>query len=543
MKTVKLAMNLFVILTLFLLTACSGEEKTTTSGSSNEAGSSGGTMFLGMVNPPTGFNPINSGDVAAVFLQKFMFESFLEMDGALNFEPKLAESFETTDNQTFTIKLNKDAKWSDGTPVSAEDVEFTFNLVANPLVETSVGAYISTFEGLDSGGKLPEGETEIPSVEIIDEKTIQFKTVKPVDPNMIKEQLGAKLLILPKHVLGEVDPAKLSQHPFMQKPTVTNGPFKFVQYAKDQYVEFEANTDYYLGAPELSKLFVKIMPAANMVAQLQTGELHMNVAGGIGKIIPTDYETVDKLENITTSIEPTIGFQTMMFNTETIKDVKVRQAITYALDRQKIVDNLLKGNGEVVDGPYTSVSPYLNKDVESYTYNQEKAKELLEEVSWDFDQTIKLVVPTGNKVREQSADLITQDLEAIGLKVEMTTYDFPTIMQKGAAGEFDLLLIGFTFTLDPEISALYAPNGTYNFMSFENKRVTELLTLGKAEPSAEVRKEIYNELQEIHHNELPYISLYSDSDYSAVSNDVLFGKPKVFGFHHELQKWAVSGAK
>ncbi|WP_078547384.1 ABC transporter substrate-binding protein [Litchfieldia alkalitelluris] len=546
MKKFKHAINLLVILSLLLLAACSGGDTTSTDSPENsgdDAKASAGTMFLGMVNPPTGFNPINSGDVAAVFLQKFMFDSFLEMDGPLNFVPKLAESFETTDNQTFTIKLNKNAKWSDGTPVTTADVEFTLNLVANPVVETAVGAYISTFEGLDSSGKLPEGETSIPSVKVIDEQTIEFKTSKPVDPNMIKEQLGVKLLVLPKHILGEVDPAQLSQHPFMQKPTVTNGPFKFVQYAKDQYVEFEANSDYYLGTPELSKLFVKIMPAANMVAQLQTGELHMNVAGGIGKIIPTDYETVDSLENVTTVIEPTIGYQTMMFNTETIKDVKVRQAIAYALDRQKIVDNLLKGYGEVIDGPYTSLSPYLNKDVEQYTYNQEKAKALLEEAGWDFNQTIQLVVPTGNKVREQSADLITQDLQAIGLKVEMTTYDFPTIMQKGEAGEFDLLLIGFTFTLDPEISALYDSKGTYNFMNFSNERVDELLTLGKAEPDADVRQQIYNELQDIHHAELPYISLYSDHDYAAISNDVVFGAPKIFGFHHDLQKWAVSGAK
>ncbi|MBD8068446.1 ABC transporter substrate-binding protein [Bacillus sp. PS06] len=543
MKTVKHAITILIIFSFLLLAACSGGEQPATSDSTSEASGSGGTMFLGMVNPPTGFNPINSGDVAAGFLQKFMFDSFLEMDGALNFVPKLADSFDTTDNQTFTIKLNKDAKWTDGTPVTAEDVAFTFNLVANPVVETAVGAYISTFEGLNANGKLPEGETSIPSVKVIDEKTIEFKTSKPVDPNMIKEQLGVKFMILPKHVLGDVDPAQLSQHPFMQKPTVTNGPFKFVQYAKDQYMEYEANTDYYLGAPELSKLFVKIMPAANMVAQLQTGELHMNVAGGIGKIIPTDYETVDKIENITTSIEPTIGFQTMMFNMETIENVKVREAITLALDRQKIVDNLLKGNGEVVDGPYTSVSPYLNKDLAPYSYDPEKAKALLEEAGWDFNKTLQFVVPTGNKVREQSADLIQQDLEAIGLKVEMTTYDFPTIMQKGEAGEFDLLLIGFTFTLDPEISAMYDPEGTYNFMGYNNERVTELLSLGKAEPSAEVRKEIYDELQEIHHAELPYISLYSDADYSAVSNDVLFGKPKVFGFHHELQKWAVTGAK
>lgn len=94
----------------------------------------------------------------------------------MEFTPKLAESFETEDNQTFTIKINKDANWTDGTPVTSADVAFTLNLVANPKTETAVGAYLTVLDGLTDDGKLPEGETEIPSITIVDEKTIQFKT-------------------------------------------------------------------------------------------------------------------------------------------------------------------------------------------------------------------------------------------------------------------------------------------------------------------------------------------------------------------------------
>ncbi|QRG70589.1 oligopeptide-binding protein AppA [Brevibacillus choshinensis] len=547
-KRIKQTISVAAIASLLVLAGCGGGN-TASSGTGSSAGNSsssssaGKTMFLGMVNPPILFNPINSADVASQFAEKFMFDSFLEMEGPMKFAPKLADSFETTDNQTFTIKINKDAKWSDGKPVTAEDAAFTFQLIANPKVETTVGAYLSMFDGLEITGKLKEGQTELASVKVLDEKTLQFKTKAPVDPNMIKEQLGTKLMILPKHALEKIDPSALSQDPFMQKPTVTNGPFKFVQYKKDQYIEYAKNPDYYLGAPELDKLFIKVMPAPNLVAQLQTGELHMNVAGGIGKIPPQDYDTVKKFENVRTKDEPQFGFQTMMFNTEKIPDPKVRQAIAYALDRPQIVDKLLKGYGEVVDGPYTSINPYLDKNLEKYSYNVEKAKQLLQEAGWDFNRELSFVVPLGNKVREQSADILTQNLQAIGLKVKVTTYDFPTIMQKAKAGDYELLLMGLTFTLDPEVSSLYSSIGSFNFMKYKNPKVDELLLKGKAEPNADKRKEIYAELQKIWNTDVPLITLYSDNEFSAISKQVSNGEPKVFGFHNHLEKWAVGGAQ
>lgn len=546
MKLAKRVLSLLAISSVLFVAACGGGGGSASPGTgttSDTQGGGGSTLFLGLVNPPILFNPINSADVASQFVEKFMFDSFLEMESPLHFVPKLADSFETTDNQTYTIRINKDAKWSDGKPVTAEDAAFTFQLIANPKVETTVGNYLAMFDGVGDNGKLKEGQTELASVKILDEKTIQFKTKAPVDPNMIKEQLGTKLMILPKHALEKIDPSALSQDPFMQKPTVTNGPFKFVQYKKDQYVEFVKNPDYYRGAPQVDKLFIKVMPAPNLVAQLQTGEVHMNVAGGIGKIPPQDFETVQKFENVRTKAEPTFGFQTLMFNTSAIQDPKVRQAIAYALDRQQIVDKLLKGYGEVVDGPYTSVSPYLDKSLEKFSYNPEKAKQLLKEAGWDFNRELQFVVPTGNKVREQSADILMQNLQAVGIKAKITTYDFPTVMQKAKAGDFDLMLMGYTFTLDPEVSSLYSSSGTYNFMKYKNDKVDQLLLQGKAEPNMEKRKAIYAQLQHIWNEDVPLISLYSDNDFAAISKKVTNGEPKVFGFHNHLEKWSVAGAQ
>lgn len=554
MKMFKKTASVLAVTSVLMLAACGGGNTSTsapsgggTAGSTTpapaaESGSKAGTLFLGMTNPPILLNPINSTDVASTFTEKFLFDTFLEMEGPLKFVPRLADGIETTDNQTFTIKINKDAKWTDGTPVTAHDALFTFNLIVNPKVETTVGSYLAMLDGLEPNGKLKEGVTSLSSAKVVDDKTLEFKTKAPVDPNMLKEQMGTKLMILPKHILEKVDPAALSQDPFMQKPTVTNGAFKFVQYQKDQYVELAANPDYYRGKPELEKIFIKVMPSANMVAQLQTGEVHMNVGGGIGKIPPQDYDTVKAMEHVVAKDEPTIGFQTMMFNMEKV-DPKVRQALAYAIDRQQIVDKLLKGYGEVIDGPYSSVSPYLDKNLQKYTFDTEKAKQLLQEAGWDFNREIQFMVPTGNKVREQSADIITQNFIAAGLKVKVSKFDFPTVMAKAKAGDYEVMLMGLTLTLDPDVSSLYGKGGTYNFMKYENPKSEELLNKGKSEPNSDVRKGIYNELQKLWNEDVPLITLYSDNDFVGISKKVSYGEPRVFGFHRDLEKWSVTGAQ
>lgn len=541
-QTFQKLMSMVAVFSLLLLAACSGATETTKKDNADSVSNADpNSMFIGLVNPPTGFNPINSGDVASTFIQKYFQDTLLEMDGPLNFVPRLAESFETEDGQHYTIKINKDAKWSDGTPVTADDLAFTINTIANPKSETTIGNNISMLAGLEANGKLAEGETELSSVKIVDEKTVELTTTVPVDPNYMKELFGLSIITLPKHILGDVPVEELSKHPYMQNPNVSSGAFKFVKYQKDQYVELAANKDYYMGAPKVEKLFIKIMPAPNLVAQLQTGELDFNVAKGIGKIAVQDYDTVKGFKNVSTEVEPTINFQTMFFNNKKInKDA--RKALSMAVDRGLIVDKLLKGYGEVVEGPYTSLSPYHDKSAGEIEYNPEKAKQLLEESGFDFNTTLELVVPIGNKVREQSAPIIAQNLEKLGVKTKITNYDFPTIMQKGKAGEFDLLLMGFALTLDPDVSQVYATGAAYNFMGYSNPELDELLVKGKQEADVEKRKVIYHSVLKKIIEDVPVLTLYSDHEFAGVNKRVAVGKPKTFGMHHNIQQWSVSGA-
>ncbi len=541
MKTLAQKLYIFVCISILLaMTACSNQSQPTVNSNSSQPPLSAGKkiIYVGITNPPATLNPIIAMDDTSQQLASILFESLYVLDESIRFQPKLAESFETTDNQNFVIKLNQKAKWTDGQPVTAEDILFTLQLMANPKVTSRGIQPLSVITGLDEQGRLPEGQTDIQGIKIVDPHTLTVHTKFPVDPTFLKEKLGVEIWFLPKHVLKDVEPEKLHQHPFMQKPNVTDGPFRVTELLKDQYVAFSPNKDYYRGKPKLDKLFFKVMPASNLVAQLQTGEIQMNFPA-IGKIAVEDFEKVKNMSNVRTIQGMPFEYQMMFFNVKTIPDAKVRQAIAYAINRQFLVDNLLLGEGQVFEGPYTPIHPYYDKNITKYDYDPAKAKQLLQEAGWDFNKTIDLAVSIGNKTREQEAVIIAENLRAVGLNVQINKYDLPTIVQKGAKHQFDLLLLGLPFQLDPDRSYFYQTGGAYNFAGYSNPQVDELIEKGKNEADPQKRHVIYGQILEILQHDLPTLSLFSEYNLKVVSKKVTVGEPKDQGMLYNVHEWDI----
>ncbi|ALV22874.1 Oligopeptide ABC transporter, periplasmic oligopeptide-binding protein OppA [Carnobacterium antarcticum] len=497
-------------------------------------------LYIGMTNPPDNFSPINAAGVSARWAQRFFYDALLDMPDALTFTPRLADSFETEDNQNYTIKLNPDANWSDGTPVTAEDVVFTYNLIADPEVETTRGVAVASLEGVTSSGKLEEGRTEIPNLVAVDDKTVTLKTETPVDPNYLKEFLAYGIFILPKHVWEDTPKSELANASFVTQPEVTSGPYTFVEYAKDSHIELTANPDYYRGEPEIKEVFLKIMNGTNLVTELQSGGLHMNASGGIGEVPTQELKTVEAIEGLEVNVQPSLTVQMMPINTEVFKDKYIRQALAHAINRNQIVESLLGGQGEIVESIYTSVSPYKNEELEPIAYDPELAKELITKSDFDMSQEIEIVVPVGNKVREQSAVLIQQDLEAVGFKVKLSNFDFPTVMEKGRSGDFDLMMYGYALNIDPDVTNYVGPEGVSNYSNYENPKNTALLEAGLAETDPEKRKAIYDEAQEIWQDDMFIVPLYSALDI-VVKNETLNGGITEFwpGSLTDVEAWTL----
>jgi peptide/nickel transport system substrate-binding protein len=524
---------------MLVITGCNTNETSSDGKKDREATKGDKSISIGITRSPASFNPLDRADWSQFYISSVMFNPLMEMDEDFKFIPRLADSIETTDNQTFTAKLNPNAKWTDGKPVTADDVLFSLEMLTHPKFSSLLTSQFQILEGLAKGGKFEGGSfADFPGAKKVDEHTITFKTQTPVDPNVFNEKIAANLKALPKHVLGNVSPDTLQQNPFMQKPTVTYGAYKFVEFQNNQYVALEANKDYFKGAPKVNKLFFKIMPVANLVAQFQNGDIDMNFPD-IGSLSLQDYETVKKMNHIITEDGAPVNYKLVGFNTKSL-DEKVRQAIAYGINRKGMVKDLLKGSGEVSTGPYAPVHPYYNEDIkDDYPYDPEKAKELLKEAGWDSSKTVNYIVPIGNQELEKVGDLIAANLKEVGINVQVQKSDIPGMIQKLKKGEFDMYSITFSFVLDPDVSFVYQSGASNNFTYWSNSEVDDLLAKGLRETDQNARKGLYDKFQKLHVKELPEIGLYADYRLRAVNKRVTVGGPKDIGMLINVHEWDV----
>lgn len=523
----------FVCIFALILPACASS-----TGSSGKNAKK--VINIGMMNAPSGFNPLEWTDIAQEVSCGLLFQDLVELDQDMKYKPMLADSITTTDNKTFTIKLNSNAKWSDGKPVTVDDETYTIGLISNPKVLSTVASNFNIIEGLDEKGKNATGSTDISGVKKIDDYTMTITTKAPMELTLFEDAIGTKLKALPMHILQSTAPDQIYQSSFIQNPTVSDGPFILEKYVKDQYVQFVANKDYFKGAPKLDGLIFKIMPGANITAQLQSGEIDMNDPN-LGLIPFEDNEKVKAMSNLTTTsegVESTI--QTLMINTKTITDPKVRKAISYAINRDMIINSLLKGQGQIIELPYLKESKFVNKDLKPTEYDPAKAKALLKEAGWDPNKAINFDIPTGNKVREQVADIITQNLQSVGIKVNPQKYDFVTSLATAKKHNFDIYLVGIpTYPMNPDVSSILKTGLGLNLSQYSNPEMDSLLSKGLNQTDPAQVKATYDRVQQIFAQDLPCPSVYVQNQLKAVNKRVIVGKPKNYGMFIDVYQWDV----
>ena len=233
------------------------------------------------------------------------------------------------------------------------------------------------------------------------------------------------------------------------------------------------------------------------------------------------------------------ALQFMFINNKNLSDVRLRQAISCAIDRNTIVEKLLKGQAEAEDSFFTSTNLYKNKSLPMTTLDVEKAKKLVKESGWDTAKPIRFYVPTGNKSREQAADLITENLKAIGLNIQMQKFDFATDMAKTKSGDYDLTIMGDTLIpIDPTYDLpFFVTKG--NYCNYENPEVDKIVDGVKVEVNNDKVKESLNKMQEILIKDVPMPILYATRELYATNKRVMNGKPKDYGTFINVYQWDV----
>lgn len=498
-----------------------GEPEPATDG--DGVGSSEKVLTIGLWSSPGNFSPINADSSYAYYVVGIVYDTLVAHTPELTFEPRLAEDWEVSEDATqITFHLNPNARFHDGQPVTAEDVAYTIQVIAHPEAQTNRGASLGPLVGL-TGGKTPDGGP-VEGVEVLDEHTIRFTFEQPVDMNFVLETLGTSVYVMPKHLVENVPVADLGTAAAFADGLIGSGPFKFVRYVTDQFVELEKNPDYHVAEPKLDRIVLRITSPTAMVAALRTGDIDMGAGQGIGEVPLQDWPTVQQMDGIVAKSFLTIGYQYMLINNEKpyFQDPRAKRAITHAVNRQLIVDQLLQGEGVVAVGPISPiVEQYYPDHLEPLAYDPDLARQLLDEAGRP-DGPLTLLVPTGNEIRVQSAALIQADLQAIGLTVNIETVDFPTVIARSQSGDYDFALLGWSSLFDPDVASQYATGGQYNFQKYSNPEVDRLLAQAVVTPDPDDRRQLYHRVYEIFQEDPPVVFLYFNTALTAQSERIVY---------------------
>lgn len=543
---VKKILSLTLVLCFVIsLTACGNNSKNNTNNDVKDNVNNGGNqnttkkiINVGVTYAPGTINPLSPNGEVATSVTGLMFLPLLEINSDMEFAPMLADSITTEDNLTFTIKLNDKATWTDGEKVTTDDVIYTIKQMANPKVGSIYSYVYAMFVGFDENGYVVDDTTDIPGIIRVDDTTLKFVAKDKVSLNTFNNSIGRYLWTVPEHVLKDIQPENLVASDFFQKPTVTNGPFKLLSYDRDHYVQLESNKDYFKGAPKIEQLNFNVMQGSQIYARLQSGEIDFNLPT-LGIIPAEDYENIKALPNITSYLEEPIANQYVYINENTVPDAKTRLAFVYAINRKQIVDELLKGNGEVINGFFTTYSPYYDETLVATPYDPEKAKTLLAESGWDSNKELTISVSSGDDTLAQAANIIVANLNAVGVKAKVKLTDFATLLDELYGMTYDLGILQYSFTpIDPYPDLSYLV-GSGNVNGYSNKEVDELLAQVKSEDNPDKIKEIYGKINKIAEVEVPMFSVYATRSLVAMSDRVTGVTPRAYGTFINVEEWDV----
>ena len=470
-----------------------------------------------------------------------LFERMVSCTHDGEYLPRLADSWEMSEDHTsMTFHMNKNAKWHDGEPLTADDVVFTLKAVTSEKMDNYYRSKFVCLAGTDDNGICASPDDL--QVEAIDDYTVKVGLKTPKDEQTVLSTLCSFFYVLPQHILDTGDYSDINSSDFWTSP-VGAGPFKYVKDIAGEQLEMTANEDYYLGCPDFKTFVIKVVPATSLTAGLLNGEIDVV---GAGSIPLSDWGTIESSDNLVAESIPSYAYQYMEFNlsdgNDAFQDAAVRIAFDKAIDKQLIVDQLMAGEGQVAVGPMPKYHPYYNDALEGNSYDPNAAKSALEAANFDFNRTYRLIVPQGNQVREQSALIIQQNLKDIGIKVEIETYDFATLLEMMRNGDFDLGLLGGGSNIDPNESAVIVkPGSAQNYSLLTDGKWYDLAAKGDSLVNFNERKEAFDAYQAALVEDQPYIWLYHQNNLQAHSTRIAEIPMEDFiWYNYEVWTWKLA---
>jgi len=534
MKKIVLMIVLFIS-----LAGCNNNNSTNTQTAvttkNNASPAYGDTLVQGIIGEPSNLIPMLASDSASHDVSGLIYNGLVKYDPNLTIIGDLAQSWDISkDGLTIVFHLKKGVHWTDGVEFTAEDVMFGYQTIISPKIPTPY----------------KEDFLQVKHAEVIDAYTFKVIYDKPFAPALIS---WGNMPILPKHLLAGVDVIK---SPLTRNP-IGMGPYILEKWTNGENLKLRSNHEYFEGRPYIDNIMYKIIPdSATMFLELSTGGVDLM------DLTPIQYSRQTNTPYFKNNFQkfryPVFAYTYMGFNLQHpfFKDIRVRQAIAHAIDKQEIIDVVLFGYGSAATGPYVpNTWPYA-KDAIVYDFDPHKALQLLGEAGWHMNNDdgilykdgrpfeFTILTNMGNSLRIRTASIIQYRLKKIGINVKIRAVEWSTFLSEFIHKKrFTAVILGWSIGLDPDQYDIWHSSktgpGQLNFVSYANPQVDKLLETGRRTFDLNQRKKAYQDLHRILAQDLPYIFLYVPDALPIVQSRFQGIKPAPIGISYNIIKWNV----
>ena len=474
-------------------------------GCSSKTGSDGSVLTVASDAEPVTFDIQDTNDSATTRVARQIFEPLIRQDEDLNLVPGLAVSWEAIDDTTYEFKLKEGVKFHNGEDFTAEDVAYTLKRAK----ESKQIAHIV-------------GAIDPAKIVVVDEYTIQIGTEVPFGPLLTHLAHPATAILNEKAVTEAGD--DLGTTP------VGTGPYKLESWNTGSDLTVVKFEDYHGAEAKTDKIVFKIIsePSVRLI-ELELGNVDIAYA-----IAPADISKVEENADLVMVRDLDLSTSYVGFNVQSdtpLKEVKVRQAINYAIDVESVLDAVYLGVGKPAQGPLNAQAFGANPDLDRYNYDPEKAQALLDEAGYADGFAINLYVGDNNPQRIQIAQILKEELSKFKIDVNIKQLEWGAYLDATAEGEHDMYILGWTTVTTDGDYGLYplfhskqhgAP-GNRSFYS--NDKVDELLTDARYNSDQAVREANYKEAQVYINEEAPWLFLQDGENLTGISK-------RVKGFRH-----------
>ncbi|QPR80622.1 hypothetical protein I6G77_27780 (plasmid) [Bacillus tropicus] len=479
------------------------------------------------------FNPLLWRTEADLWIMGCMYQGIMMFDENLEIADRLTKKVDLSNNSMeCTLELKEDLYWSDGTPISTYDIEFTIKVLLNPSFEGNRGNHLLNIVG---ALEYKEGiKKDIEGIGILNDKNIKFQFIKP------DESFKRRLLlpIIPKHIFKKY-PVKEFPQKVTQEKFVSCGPYNLKGFTKKNF-KFQKNDTFHLGVPRIPNMEIELNNTDEFLKKLYNNEVDFSILS-YDEAYNFECNQDQSAYTIYKLPKPQINFIALNHRNKYLKVKEFRKAIMHGINRNEILNVVYKNYGNIINQYYPSLlEQYISNDLQDYDYNVKKALNEINKLQESKTISLKMGVSSEDKGSLLAAQIIKKNLIEIGVELEIIECSKMSWSQQFKNEQLDMYILNYLLFLDPDPQMLFGENSNFiSAIGWHNSTNFNLIDMGQQDKQERIS--IYQEWSKLINTQLPILPLLSPYDIQVIHNRIKGIKPDPRGVLWNIHELEIKG--